>query len=131
MFVEFKNSPQKNFPVWENIVLIESESEDEAFEKAEGYGRLGEGDDDGSFRWGNQPARWVFAGVRKLTECVLLADRPGDGTEVSFNELEVESRAAIDRFVAGDPVKVCCNDRYRPAFDRLKEAPKRGRRRQA
>ena len=131
MFVELANNRQDRFPVWENIVLIEADTEDQAFEKAERCGRRGEGDDGGNFRWGNQPARWVFAGVRKLTECALVADRPGDGTEVSYSELEVDSRAAIDQFVTGDPVNVCYNDRYRPERGDQGEAPKGRQRKQA
>ena len=131
MFVEFSNKTQNHFPVWENIVLVEAESESQAFEKAEHCGRQSEGDDGGSFRWSDQPAKWVFAGVRKLTECALVTDRPGDGTEVSYSELEVDSRATLDRFVAGDPVKVCYNDRYRSERDKQVEAPKRRRRKQA
>lgn len=131
MFVEFKNHRQDHFPVWENIVLVEADSQSQAFEKAERCERRGEGDDGGTFRWGNQPAKWVFAGVRKLTECALVADRPGDGTEVSYSELEVDSRAAIDQFVAGDRVTVCYNDRYRPEAGKQGEAPKGCRRKQA
>ena len=131
MFVECNFEPQRHFPVWENIVLVEAESEDQAFEKAERCGRQSEGDDGGSFRWGDQPAKWVFAGVRKLTECALVTDRLGDGTEVSSNEFEVSSRAAIEKFVSGEPVKVCYNDRYRPTQDDQRETPKRGRRKQA
>jgi len=38
MFAEFKDGPQEHFPVWENVVLIEAESEESAFEKAERHG---------------------------------------------------------------------------------------------
>jgi hypothetical protein len=69
MFVKVTGKRQRRFPVWENIVLIEADSEARAFAKAEQRGRLDEGDDGGSFRWGGQPASWVFAGVRKLTLC--------------------------------------------------------------
>ncbi len=129
MFVEFSDGKQTHFPAWENIILVEAESEEAAFEKAEALGRRGEGDDSGEFRWDGRPARWVFAGVRKLTECAVLADsdRPGDGTEVSFSELELDSRADIERLVAGEPVKVGFNDRYRPSL----EVPERGRRKPA
>jgi hypothetical protein len=115
MYVEFQGAHQGRFPVWENIILIEAKTEDDAFEKAEEYGRSEEGDDGGSFRWENQPARWVFAGVRKLTECQNVAERPGDGTEVSYNEFELDSREAVQALAAGRPVQAHLNDRYRPA----------------
>jgi hypothetical protein len=114
MSVEFKDANQERFPVWENIILIQAKTEDEALEKAVAYGRSEEGDDGGSFRWQKQPARWAFAGVRKLTECQNVDDRPDDGTEVSYNEFELDSREAVKELAAGKPVQVHLNDRYRP-----------------
>ena len=126
MFAEFKDGPQETYPVWENIVLVEAGTEAEAFEKAERHGRSEEGDDGGTFRWGKHPARWVFAGVRKLTECQTSPDRPGDGTEVSFNELELESREAVKRLAAGEPVTAAYHDRYRPPEKRKTPADRAG-----
>lgn len=114
MLVEFKEAPQERFPVWENIVLVAADTEAEAFTKAEAFGRLEEGDDGGSFRWGKIPSRWVFAGVRKVTECPFASDGPDDGTEISYSELELDSRAAVEQLVAGKSVQVRYNDRYRP-----------------
>jgi hypothetical protein len=56
MAVKFKRGEQNRFPVWENIVLISAESEEEAFAKAEERGRCEEGDDGGTFTWGDRPA---------------------------------------------------------------------------
>ena len=106
LFVERKQQSQDRFPVWENIVLIEAATEDEAFDKAETIGRRGEGDDDGSFRWDGEPARWVFVGVRKLTACETVERRPGDGTELTFLQMEVTSREALERLVESRPVLV-------------------------
>jgi hypothetical protein len=128
MYVDLKHVIQKSYPVWENIVLIRAETVDEAFEKAERYGRSEEGDDDGSFCWGKQPARWVFAGVRKLTECQGFSNRPDDGTEVSYNELELDSREAVEKLAAGKPVQTYRSDRYRPA--KRKPGPTEGKAKQ-
>ena len=106
LYVERKQQPQDRFPVWENIVLIEAATEDEAFDKAEAIGRCSEGDDDGSFRWDGEPARWVFAGVRKLTACETGERRPGDGTELTFLQMEVGSREALNSLVDSRPVLV-------------------------
>ncbi len=119
MAVKLKSGRQKRFPVWENVVLIEAGSEDEAFRKAEEIGRQGEGDDDGTFRWGGKPASWVFAGVRKLTECALAGQRPEDGSEITYNELELDSQESVESFAAGNAVPVRYNDRYPD----LSEAP--------
>jgi hypothetical protein len=98
MAVQLKNGKQIRFPVWENILLVAAATEDAAFAKAEAHGRAEEGDDGGTFRWGGKPARWVFAGVRKLTECVSPEERPGDGTEITFNELGVRFGESGGRF---------------------------------
>ncbi|MBI3408607.1 MAG: DUF4288 domain-containing protein [Planctomycetes bacterium] len=112
MMVQLKGKRQSRFPVWENIVLINAASEEKAFAKAEERGRWEEGDDDGTFLWGGQPATWVFAGVRKITMCVDSDKRPGDGTEVTFNEFELISKEAVRRFVNGDPVALKSHDRF-------------------
>lgn len=112
MVVELKDAVQEHYPAWENIILIEAANEEEAFRKAESRGRADEGDEGGSFRWGRKPARWAFAGVRKLTECATLTDRPGDGDEISFNELELPSREAVREFARGKRVDVSYNDRF-------------------
>jgi hypothetical protein len=106
LYVQFKEPPQNRFSVWENIVLIKADSEDEAFAKAERRGREDEGDDDGSFRWDGRPARWVFAGVRKLIACDDPRKRPDDGSEVSYTELEVGSEEELRKLAEGEPVAV-------------------------
>ena len=134
MFVEFKTAVQRRFPVWENIVLIQAESEDAAFQKAEKHGHAAEGDDDGSFRWGGHPARWVFAGIRKLTECESPDKRPGDGTELSYTEFELESRDAVKKLAAGKLVQGWFNDLYRSddaRKERVAAEPKPAKRRRA
>lgn len=117
MYVKWKDGPQKRFPVWENVVLLKAESEDEAFDKAEQHGREGEGDDDGSFRWGGHPATWVFAGVRKLTACANADKRPNDGTEITYTELEVDSPEAVRKLVEGQAVSVRVKDRFPMVHD--------------
>jgi hypothetical protein len=113
MYVKLKQGSQKRYPLWENIVLFQAESEDEAFAKAECRGREEEGDDDGSFRWDNKPAEWVFGGVRKLVLCEEEGKRPKDGTEISYSEIEAESKEALGKFINGEPVAVKFRDRYR------------------
>jgi hypothetical protein len=132
MVVHLKGQKQSRFPVWENVILLSAKSEEEAFVKAEHHGRTDEGDDDGSFRWGGKPATWVFAGVRKLTECVSPEYRPDDGTEITFNELEFGSTKEVAAFAAGRAVDVRYNDRYRPPKEsKPAAAPKRAKRKPA
>jgi hypothetical protein len=106
LYVKLKDHPQRHYPVWENILLLKARSEEEAFAKAETRGKEEEGDDGGTFRWAGKPARWVFAGVRKLTLCEDPERRPDDGTEVSYTELEVDSEQAVRKLVRGQSVGV-------------------------
>ena len=112
MYVKLKDQPQKQFTVWENIVLIKARSEDEAFEKARLRGQEEAGDEDGTFRWDGKPACWVFAGVRKLTACEDPDKRPGDGTEITYTEMLLESEQAVCKLVNGDPVALEYADRF-------------------
>jgi hypothetical protein len=111
LFFRLKRRPQKRFLVWENIVLIHAESEEEAFAKAEERGREDAGADD-SLRVNDEPAELVFAGVRKLVLCQDEDRRPTDGTEVSYTEMEVRSEEAIHKLVAGEPVSVTIADAF-------------------
>ena len=151
LYVQFKTGRQRKFPVWENIVLFSAGSSDAAFAKAEAHGRAEVDDDDDSFTWGGKPARWVFAGVRKITPChgiapgniggleayipaVAKEQVPGtkvagtsgarriDGFEVACNEYEVTSLSAIEQIVAGEQVELLLNDQF---ADSAAEAPTR------
>lgn len=81
---------QTTFRAWENIVLIQADSSDQAWGRAEQYGRQ-VGSDDESLTFGGKPAVLEFAGVRKVVSCVDEEERPGDGTEVSYTDLEFAS----------------------------------------
>jgi hypothetical protein len=106
IYVKFKKHRQNRYPLWENIVLIKANSEDEAMAKAKRRGHSEEGDCNGTFTWGGKPARWVFAGVRQLIVCVDPENRPNDGTEITHLELEVASKNQLDRLLEGGPASV-------------------------
>jgi hypothetical protein len=112
MMTQLKEHKQDHFPVWENIVLIEAANEAEAFEKAEARGRADEGDDDGSYRYGRRPAKWVFGGVRKLTECIVASGRPESGDEITYLELYFKTKQEVKRFVAGKSQSVIIADKF-------------------
>jgi hypothetical protein len=114
MYVQRKAGNAGKCRIWENIVLIKAASEEEAFARAEQRGKQEEGDDDGSFRWAGKPARWLFAGVRKLTLCEDAEKRPGDGTEVSYTEMEVGSEQAVWKLLEGKSVAVRLCDVFAP-----------------
>jgi hypothetical protein len=110
-YVKLKKKRQKRYPIWENIVLIQAKTEEEAFAKAEQRAR----DDacmcpDESFTWGGEPAEWVFGGVRKLMLCMDEHKRPGNGTEVTYSEWQAPSWQALQQLIHGRPVSIRIDD---------------------
>jgi len=56
MLTKFKDGIQDKYPVWENVILIEGNSPDEASEKALARAREDEGDSAGTYLWEDRPA---------------------------------------------------------------------------
>jgi hypothetical protein len=120
--VEFLEGEQDRFPAWENIVLLRADHEADAWRLAEQRG-LRDADEEQAFRWGGRPARWRFAGVRKLTECVPTAENPDDGDEVSYIELEFRTRPDLDRFLEGRWTTLAADEDARPLVETAREGP--------
>src|SRR5262249_12574281 len=110
-YFKYREGKQRSIMVWENIVLIRAASADEAYRKAEKIGRE-DTIDDKTLRVGKHPAKMVFAGVRKIVECVDPKKRPGGGTEVSYNEMVLRSEEAIRKLAAGEDVPVTLADEF-------------------
>jgi hypothetical protein len=109
MYVQFKDGRQDKYPIWENILLVDATTPDEALSKAEGYGKEGEGDSDGSLSWEKRPAEWVYGGIRKLIEISNPTDilnKPGDGAEVTYSEFEVKDKDSLAKLIGGKSVIV-------------------------
>jgi len=108
MYVQFKDGDQHHYPVWENILLIESTSDHDALARATTLAKEDEGDHKGSLNWKGRPATMVFAGIRKLMAVSHQAidDHIGSGDEVTYSEFDLPSREALDRLVAGDDVNL-------------------------
>lgn len=106
MYVKFKDGVQDKYPFWENIILIEAGTDEEAFAKAEARAREDEGDSQGSFTHEGRAAEWVFAGIRRLVNCTDPFEPPTDGTEITYLEMEVESEDCFEKILKGEAVKV-------------------------
>ncbi len=106
MLVKFKDGNQDKFPIWENIILIEASSTDEALLKGKEKGLADQSPSHNDFLWGNRPAYFVFAGIRKLIECTNPDQQPSDGTEISYSQFEVDSHKSLEKLIAGDEVMV-------------------------
>jgi len=112
--VKYTEHRQNSIPLWENVVLIAAESEEEAFAKAECYGRKKETKgEEATFTWAGKPARWVFGGVRKLTTCDDPEERPDDGTEITYTQMKVRSPVELKKLLDGEDVGVRYIEQYR------------------
>ncbi len=104
-WLKLREATQSTFPIRENIVLVCAMSSDEALEKAEKKAHEDEIIDD-SQTWDDKPADWIFAGVRKLIECLPPEKQPSDGTEVTYSEMTVDSEDTLRKLVNGDAIAV-------------------------
>jgi hypothetical protein len=113
LYHEFREGPQEEYPVMENVYLVHAGTEDEAFAKAEKRGRSDCVEDE-SLTVNGRPARLVFGGVRKLISCAAAPESPGpstvetieDGVEATYSFLVVSSRKELDALIKGEPVQV-------------------------
>lgn len=113
MLIRFREGEQNEFPVWENILLVEAPTPEEAKEKACQRALEDVGNDE-TMTWDKKPAFFEFIGLRKLMQCCSDEEQPGDGTEVSFNDLLFSSRKELDAFVAGEESQVTFQDENPP-----------------
>lgn len=106
--IKYREPPQDRIPLYENVVLIDAGSDDEAWEKAEQIGREDAASDDPSFRWDDRPARLEFVGVRKVVSCQPrgLSQRMESGAELTYSQMSVRTEADLRKLVNGEPVDV-------------------------
>src|SRR5262245_5238541 len=95
MYVRFKDGVQDRYPVWENVLLVQAATHEEAEEAARDLARREEGDSEGSFHWSERPAEWVFAGIRKTVEVSHRGEALGHGDEVTYSELVLPDEEAL------------------------------------
>ncbi len=102
---------QTKYPVYENVVLIEAASVEDAYRKAEKIGREEEAIDDALTLY-SAPAKRIFAGIRKVITVQNpfpnhpTDDRPCDGTEITYSLLELDSEEAIAKLAKGEATPV-------------------------
>jgi hypothetical protein len=101
LYVELLDGAQDHYTVWENIYLISAQSDAEAFDRAEALGRLEEkADEDSGHTADGRPARFRYAGIRRLAECIDFENGPEDGREVTYIEYTVRRKKALDMLLA-------------------------------
>jgi hypothetical protein len=106
MYTKFKEGEQEKFPLYENVLLIQADSDNEAIEKARRRGLEDEGDSNGTYSYEGRPATLAFAGIRKVIKTQGSEGRPTDGTEITYSEMEVDTKETLLRLVNGEPVVV-------------------------
>jgi hypothetical protein len=93
--------------VWENVVLIEARSNDDAEDKARKYGKASIVEDK-TRKIDGEPAETSFLGVRKIISVsnpwplTQKGDRPVDGTEITYSRFTVKDKRALAKLVNGD-----------------------------
>ncbi|WP_353928947.1 DUF4288 domain-containing protein [Okeanomitos corallinicola TIOX110] len=106
MYVKFADGNQNKYPIWENIILIEANSDEEALEKAETRAKEDESESEDDFTWENRSASLIFAGIRKLISCNNPDENPHHGTEISYSQMEVKTEDELSKLVKGESVTI-------------------------
>ncbi len=116
MKVVFTENIQEDFPVYENIVLVDAADPEEAEKAARQFGIDAEGTSQGTMTWDGKKACLVFAGIRRLVSCVDLVNHAnltgpetkavGHGTEVTYFQFGLKSAADLDDFLDGKEVEL-------------------------
>jgi hypothetical protein len=106
MYVRFKDGNQDKYPIWENVILIEASSDDEAWDKAKIRAKEDEDEKGSESFWDDRPAMIIFAGIRKIVLCLDPEDRPTHGTEITYSQMELDSFDSLSKFLKGEEVSV-------------------------
>ena len=106
-----RSGKQRRFPVWENVYLIEATSDVDALRKAEQLAK-DQQVTDATLTLDGKPAELSYAGIRKVLTIENPfpadpnADRPRDGTEVTYSEFTVSSEKEIKKLLRGERLSV-------------------------
>ncbi|TYQ30552.1 DUF4288 domain-containing protein [Pseudanabaena sp. UWO310] len=106
MYVKFRDANQDKYPIWENIILIQASSNDEAWEKAKIRAKEDEDDESSENTWENRPAIFLLAGIRKIVLCMDEENEPTDGTEISYSQMELDSWDSLLKFLKGEMISI-------------------------
>ena len=109
MVIRFQDGVQDRYPPWENVILVDALSAEDAYAKAERYGREDESSQDESLTWEGRPAQLVFGGVRKVIEirnASMARDQPGDGAEITYSQFDLDSDESLSKLIKGEEVRV-------------------------
>jgi hypothetical protein len=109
LVLKLKQGQQNEFPVWENVLLLEAPSAEGVVELATERAQQYVGDSDGSLTLDDRPAVWEFVGVRKVVLCDP-SDTVADGTEATYSEFVLESFEDVQVLARGGAVRLTYTD---------------------
>ncbi len=106
-YVKVKDGEQDEFPVWENVYLIEAENDEDAICKAEQLAKEVEEDTKEVF-YDDRPALQIFKGIRKIigSGSNLRKIEFIHGEELTYSHFEVKSESDVERLANGEPVQI-------------------------
>ena len=121
IYLKCLDGAQDSYVVWENVYLIEAADRNQADQRArERASQETQAHDDPALpkcqahtTYGGRPARWEFAGIRKVVDVFHLSseDVPGHGDELTFNALAFTREADIRAFADAADLSVQYHDR--------------------
>jgi len=115
LLTRFLDGVQDSCPVWENVVLINADTSDAAYAIADKKGAAeAQVSVDSKYTYNGRPAVWVYAGTRKLIECIEhfdLEERWAGGmeeygTEVTYSSFVLSDEDAMQNMLANRDVTV-------------------------
>ena len=111
MSIKTINGEQNNIPVYENFVLVNGSNPEEALAKAIEIGKQEEICNN-EMTIGNEPAKMVYEGIRKLINISnpeplkLDEDIPTSGTELTYSQYILKNKKQISDLVNGSEVTI-------------------------
>jgi hypothetical protein len=107
---EFQDHAKREIPVYEDIVLIEANSDDQARAKAEQYLTENYQTDrptpsTQSDTWNGHPGIWVVDGIRKIIEAEAPYQR-SEGIEISYSQYLCPDSDTVRALVNGESVSL-------------------------
>jgi hypothetical protein len=110
-YFELKHEKQDSYLVHENVYLIQADNEKVAMQKAMAIAEENEDlSEDNHLEVNEKPARYIFAGIRKLITVSNYDKRNRSiiesGVEVTYSEFEVDDVSGIQALKKGDFVEV-------------------------
>lgn len=106
-YFRYQDGTQDIFPIYENMVLIEADSSEQAFEKANEIGHQAYNHNDPTLTVDGVLAKTIYGGIRKIIECQSAlngSNDPTNGLELTYSKFIVTTEDALAKFINGDNV---------------------------